>query len=327
MGANQLLNDVLLQPTSESWKNIIKKVYNNFSSPFIESPIQEIIKREKTIVSLETILAGAAWDLWYSFEEQVPKTANLIRKFWDNNLSGKAVLIIDGLSMREMPFFIEQGNRRGYRILQSTISSSALPSDTTFFAKSLGFSSRSVLSNNSAGKNHYLKDAVTECVDLPWEDCVNLIGSEPNWVLWHTKFDDLIHQYNGPGKGIRELCNKSEEYFTSDAFWKLIERLSNGRKIVITSDHGYASTGDFINILGEQADYLKTTFKNQRYAKSDQKNRNSIPPLDIKLKSENGEFQYVLGRRKWKSHGGYPTLAHGGLSLMETLVPFIEMSK
>lgn len=327
MIARELLDNVLLQSTSKAWINIVQQIYENFSGPFTDTPMQEIVKREKAMVSLETILAGAAWDLWSSFEDSVPKTAKLIRNFWDNNLNGKAVLIIDGLSMREMPFFIEEGNRRGYKVIQSTVSSSALPSDTTFFAKSLGFSSRAELSNNGAGKNHYLKNAVTDCNDLPWEDCVNLIGSEPNWVLWHTKFDDLIHEYKGPGKGIRELCSKSEEYFTSDAFWKLIERLSKGRKIVITSDHGYASTGDFLNISGEEAEYLKTTFKNQRYAKSVRRNGDSIPPLDITLNSANGEFQYVLGRRKWKSSGGYPTLAHGGLSLMETLVPFIEMSK
>jgi hypothetical protein len=327
MVANELLDSVLLQPTSNAWISIVQKLYDNYSSPFTESPVQEIIKREKAMVSIETIIAGAAWDLWYSFEDSVPKTARLIQDFWSSNLNGKAVLIIDGLSMREMPFLIDQGNKRGYTIHQSTISSSALPSDTTFFAKSLGFSSRSELSNNSAGKNHYLDGAVTDCVDLPWEDCVNLISSEPNWVLWHTKFDDLIHEYNGPGKGIRELCNKSEEHFTSDAFWSLIYRLSNGRKVVITSDHGYASTGDFNNITGEQGDYLKATYKSQRYTKCGESRIASTPPLDILLSSENGEFQYVLGRRKWKSTGGYPTLAHGGLSLMETLVPYIEISK
>jgi hypothetical protein len=35
----------------------------------------------------------------------------------------------------------------------------------------------------------------------------------------------------------------------------------------------------------------------------------------------------VNGRRKWKSAGGYPTLIHGGLSVLEVAVPFIELSK
>ncbi len=36
---------------------------------------------------------------------------------------------------------------------------------------------------------------------------------------------------------------------------------------------------------------------------------------------------FSLGRRKWKSQGGYPTLTHGGLSLLEVAVPFIELSR
>lgn len=51
------------------------------------------------------------------------------------------------------------------------------------------------------------------------------------------------------------------------------------------------------------------------------------------LERENGLLQqkvdatFALGRRKWKSQGGYPTLTHGGLSLLEVAVPFIELSR
>ena len=38
-------------------------------------------------------------------------------------------------------------------------------------------------------------------------------------------------------------------------------------------------------------------------------------------------YSLALGRRKWKCQGGYPTLTHGGLSLLETLSPFIELEK
>ena len=32
-------------------------------------------------------------------------------------------------------------------------------------------------------------------------------------------------------------------------------------------------------------------------------------------------------RKKWESQGGYLTLAHGGLTLLEVAVPWIEISK
>jgi len=322
-----LLDDILLSPTTNAWDSIISTLYNIFSPSFNQSPVQEIIRREKKVNTLETLISGSCWDLWKSFEQAVPKTSQLIIDFWNKNFNGKAVFIIDGLSLREIPFILDGARKRGFSIQQSKISASALPSDTTYFAKSLGFSQRSSLENNSAGNTHLLKGAKTDCVDLPWRDCLKLIGPEPNWVLWHTWFDDKIHELKVPGKGLRELSVKSQENFTSDDFWALVDKLSYGRRLVITSDHGYAATGEFLNVGEDQGDYLKATYKNQRYTKSENRENTWVPPIDIEVDSPNGLFRYVLGLRKWRNSGGYPTLAHGGLSLMETLVPFIELSK
>ncbi len=52
-----------------------------------------------------------------------------------------------------------------------------------------------------------------------------------------------------------------------------------------------------------------------------------MPPISLRLTTTHGTYQFALGRRKWKSAGGYPTLAHGGLSLLEVAVPFVELSR
>lgn len=323
----ELLNNILLGTDERAWKAIQETLYNTFTPSFEQSPVQDILKREGKISGLEALIAGTGWDLWHSFETNVLKTSELLVKFWEENLDGKAVFIIDGLSLREMPFLLTESQKRGYTIHQSKISASALPSDTTYFAKSLGFSQRSTLENDSAGVNHFLTGAKTELSDMPWKDCIPIISNDSNIVFWHTAFDDRIHEYKVPGKGLRELSLKSLEYFTSDGFWELVEKMAVGRRLIITSDHGYASTGEFINISGEQGDYLKETYKSQRYKKNkEKKSMNSIPPIEIQIENSQGLFSYVLGRRKWKNSGGYPTLAHGGLSLMETMVPFIEIT-
>lgn len=324
----KILDDLLLNSNSVAWKSIEEILFNTFSPSFASTPAQEIVKREKEIVNLEALIAGSCWDLWNSFEKEVPKTSQSLVDFWKKTLTGKAIFIIDGLSLREMPLFLDEAQKRGYAIHQSKITASELPSDTTYFARSLGFGQRSALENNLAGNNHFLQGAVTELSDLPWRDCIQIISNEPNIVFWHTWFDDRIHEYKVPGKGLRELSLKSIENFTSNDFWDLVRKLSHGRRLIITSDHGYASTGDFTNVNGEQAEYLKTIYKSQRYSKNDKEIKiKSTPPIEIQLQNNNGLFSYALGRRKWKSSGGYPTLAHGGLSLMETMVPFIEISE
>jgi len=59
-----------------------------------------------------------------------------------------------------------------------------------------------------------------------------------------------------------------------DGFWKFVDRLRQGRRLVVTSDHGH---------------------------------------------------HIIMGQRKWKVQGGFPHVCHGGLSLLEVAVPFIEL--
>ncbi|MFP7300099.1 hypothetical protein [Neobacillus niacini] len=321
------LQEIIAAPDQGAWDHITSYLYNLYSAPFAESVVHEILHREKHMSYLETLLAGSSWNLWDSFESIVPKTSDQLIEHWNQKANGKAIFIIDGLSLRELPFILEGAAQRGYRIHQSRITASSLPSETTFFAKSLGFPQRSALENNQAGTRHLFPSAKTDCLDLPWSDCISRITPDSNWVLWHAWFDKWIHEYSAPGKGLRQLITKSEVEFSSDSFWGLVDKLAQGRQVYITSDHGYAATGDFYNVTDKQANYLKETYKSQRYAKADLRKAGWMPPIDIALTSEHGSYSYVLGRRKWRSGGGYPTLAHGGMSLMETLVPFLEISK
>ena len=77
----------------------------------------------------------------------------------------------------------------------------------------------------------------------------------------------------------------------------------------------------------DQIDYMKKLFKSGRTATRDNEDGAWVPPIDLRLTTSHGTHRYVLGRRKWKSSGGYPTLHHGGLSLLEVFVPCIELSK
>ena len=52
-----------------------------------------------------------------------------------------------------------------------------------------------------------------------------------------------------------------------------------------------------------------------------------VPPIDMVLDTAHGRHRFVLGQRKWKAQGGYPTLTHCGLSILEVAVPFIEISR
>jgi hypothetical protein len=128
------------------------------------------------------------------------------------------------------------------------------------------------------------------------------------------------------------LAKEAADKLTSDAFWGLVQTLTTGRRLVITADHGYAASGHFPDTADHaQSQYLKDRLKSGRWSPQTATDAAGagtwVPPLDLHLKTAHVEATFALGRRKWKSQGGYPTLTHGGLSLLEVAVPFIELSR
>ena len=73
--------------------------------------------------------------------------------------------------------------------------------------------------------------------------------------------------------------------------------------------------------------YLKKTFSSGRSKAGNGETSPFIPPVALNIDSPHGPHLLAVGRRKWRSQGGYPTLTHGGLSLLEVLSPFIELTK
>jgi hypothetical protein len=323
------LDSILTATPNDAWRMIFDKLWEIYSASLTSQHAeQEVIDRERKVSEIELLLSSSAWELWRDFEGSVPHTAQAVSDFWNSATSGKAVLILDGLSLRESPWLLQEAERRGYYIQQAGVRGSEIPSDTTPFAKALGFAQRSSIENNGAGQAHRLAGGRTESLNVAWDYCLDWIASAPAVVLWHHWPDDRIHQLAEPGDGFQRLCHEAEQQLTSDSFWKMIERMATGRRLVITSDHGYAASGMFTDVANkEQASWLKANFGSSRFAPGPGATDHWSPPISLCLQTAHGINRFALGRRKWRSAGGYPTLAHGGLSLLEVAVPFIELSK
>jgi hypothetical protein len=317
----------------EAWAAIFEMAWEVCSQAIdVGKEDAEVAKRDRLIGELDHYLATAGWDLWRDYESSVSLTSDTLAQWWNDQStsgvgSGRAVLILDGLSLRETPWLLAGAAKHGLKIVNARPTGAELPADTTPFAKSLGFSQRSALGNNGAGGSHKLNGAKTDCTDIAWQDCATLVGSEPSWVFWHQWPDCQLHDHDDPGQGLSALTANIVQHLTGDAFWKLVSRLAEGRRLVITSDHGYAASGLFPDSDKDQTEYLKSVYKSGRWDASAQPAGAWAPPIDLQLTTRHGTSLFVNGRRKWKSAGGYPTLTHGGLTVLEVAVPFIEISK
>lgn len=311
----------------DAWKALCGFVWDTCSPEVPGTRVRsEITNRERTVGAVDYALATTCWSLWGDYEGIVARTSDVLADWWAERSSGRAILILDALSMREAPWILKGAADRGFTVHEGKVTGAEIPADTTPFAKALGYGQRSGL-ESGGGNSARLPGAATECVDLPWGDCVGLVPSSPDVVFWHHWPDIRLHDLDDPGEGLERLSEEASEGLSGDDFWSFAERLCQGRRLVITGDHGYAASGLFPDVDEDQASYLKSRFKSRRWTPGGDGKGKWTPPVCLTLESKHGTHELVLGRRKWKSPGGYPTLTHGGLSLLEVLVPFIEISK
>ena len=270
----------------------------------------------KETVLPDRLLCEAAYPLWDKFLSVAPRTSDrLIQSCQDNC----AVLILDALSIREMSMIVNEAENRGISV-KSAVTFSESPSDTNTFAQAIGATARISLKDN--GKSSSFKlfggDCYTDVVGIPFADVA--IPPQPNLVIWHSYLDDVIHQ----GRSGSEVYAMAKKEFSGDGFWSMIDKLRQGRKVIITSDHGYGVAEQFSSEIKDSnaVGILKSQFKAQRYAKIAPPQEMFMPPFFVC----NGEYCIVTGQRKWKAPGGFPKVCHGGLSLLEVASPWIELN-
>ena len=99
------LDSVLTASPAVAWQAVFDKLQEVFSAPLtLQHAEREVMERERKVGDLELLLSGSAWDLWQEFESSAPRTSKALIEFWNATSSGRAVLILDGLSLREMPW-------------------------------------------------------------------------------------------------------------------------------------------------------------------------------------------------------------------------------
>ena len=284
---------------------------------------------DRATVAPDRLIANTAWSLWDDFHHYAPTAVDELKKFWvQTSASGTAILLLDALSLRELPIIVAAAKDRGLAPSRVEALGSQVPSDTDRFAAALGIAGRSKLFNNQPPASFIFSgtDVHTDVLDAPFADCAALVPSKPRLFLWHKWPDEpLIHLHAGQDDGPDIVASQTKQQISSPEFWLFIDRIRQGRRLVITSDHGYAVSRFFSDEIkdSDTVHLLRSFFGAKRYAAESPNMpwpRRHLPPLVCR---HNGQL-IVLGQRKWAVQGGFPHLCHGGLSLLEAVVPFIE---
>jgi hypothetical protein len=167
---------------STDWTSIIldcdspAKAWEGIFSVLLEmarTVASPVALHDQTVVP-DRLLSEAAWGLWHSYPESAALTSARLRQWCnDSDSTGRAVLILDAFSLRELPLLLGGAEARGVKPESVSVAGSECPSTTDQFAKALGVASRSALKNDGKPGTFALfdKNAFTDVVRLPFEDC------------------------------------------------------------------------------------------------------------------------------------------------------------
>ena len=285
-------------------------------------------------ITPDRLLAESAWDLWQAFPAEAPKVVDSVRDFWTSSAAsaGTAVLILDALSLRELPLIAAAAEKRSIHPTKLTVGGSQVPTETDQFAGALGLPQRSKLFNNQPPQSFVFggADVHTDVLDDPFEDCITRIPAKPRLFIWHKWPDEpLIHTNAERTDGDVVVAAEIRRRLASDGLWAFVNCLRQGRRLLVTGDHGYATAAAFSSEVKDEDSVrlFAGTFGAQRAIREDPTRpwpKRHIPPPVLRFVDANGTWLVVLGQRKWKVRGGFPTLCHRGLSLLEAAVPMIE---
>jgi len=304
-------------PLISEW--FLKQVWTKEN--FIKSSSTEYLTDgEKKTHSLEELIAASA----PQFYDELASASLETPRLTDRLAADTAVVIFDGASLREIPLFLQKAEESGYRILESSFSFAALPSTTTAFV------ARHLIGKEVTPKSlpqrkelrdlrfrvYYFDDVLTSHQVLSEE--------EERLLLW-SAFPDFTYQ----DSGARFISHFAAIQKMLDSAWKnTVMQIPRDRRIIITSDHGYIFFGAGFESTRSNEDCKWLDQGRFKIFSETENIPASLEHIDLQVFPDK-RLAMVRGRLKDRPRGpaANRVYRHGGLSLMEMLVPWLVLEK
>jgi len=235
-----------------------------------------------------------------------------------------AVVVFDGLSIREVPMILRLAEKSGFTIIEKKVACAAMPSETMDYI------------NRELPCGRIAPSQLTSRRELKEQNIAVIYnGNHTQPVSGEYRNSALLLWSSFPDSTYRDSGARFENHFENihtlfeTAWINTVQQIKGKRKIVITSDHGYIYFGTGMDFPRNHPDLLELNryFGNDRSVSISDR---GLPPEsdDIYIDAARN-VAMVKGRIKTRSTGeaAAKLYKHGGLSLMEMLTPWIVLKQ
>ena len=284
------------------------------------SRIDFLHKGEEEINRFESLISSAAGRIYDELLSTTDPTKRLLNVLSDPEV---AIVVFDGLSIREIPIILTLAKKSGLKVSNVNSSLAALPSETVDYIER-EFPCGRIGPSQLQGRKELKGKGISAIYHQNYGLALSGEYEGSPLLVW-SSFPDLTYRDSGA---------KFENHFENihvlfeTAWVNTVQQIKGKKRIIVTSDHGYIFFGsgmDFPRTSSSEQKELNDYFGNDRNVSLSEKPH--PPQSDDVFIDTLHNVAMIKGRVKTKSTGDAASrlYKHGGLSLMEMLVPWIKI--
>ena len=314
---NELL-DALIKPEPrlpwiQRW--LIEEVWTSSLYDSL-SHIEYLKSGEEKVNRFEEFISSSADRTYRELMSTPLPEKNLLNVLRENT----AVIVFDGLSLREIPIILRLSKKLDLTVSQMSCSIAAIPSETMDFIER-EFKCGKISPSQLPGRNELRSKGITAIYTNNITQGINAPENNSPLLIW-SAFPD--NTYTDSGSRFENHFENIHIQFET-AWINTVQQIKGKKNLIITSDHGYVFFGTGMDRPSPDMRELNSYFGN---------NRNTLlsdnpdpPKSDDLIIDEAKGVAMVKGRIKTRSTGAaaMKLYKHGGLSFMEMLTPWVVL--
>ncbi|NLX24425.1 MAG: hypothetical protein GXY61_00475 [Lentisphaerae bacterium] len=279
-----------------------------------------LVEGERAVHEVEEMMAASA-DQTY---DELASASIQSPALFDRAPEVSAVVVFDGASLREIPLLLAKAKESGFRVVERSYGLATLPSTTTAFvgARLIG----KEIGPKTLPQRKELKEKGVLAFYL--DDAISTQHIQPvngeRLLVW-SAFPDNTYK-DSDARFARHFADMKNLF---DAAWRnTIMQIPRGRRIVITSDHGYIFFGAGFDSTRPNDACALLDQDRHKYFREDETLPDAATEPCLQVVPEK-RLAMLRGRIKNRPRGpsSNKVYRHGGLSLMEMLTPWIVLEK